>query len=106
MVWYGKDHVCEIIVSDRKLMINFSSCRGNRLPGTNKTKTKKRKELISRKSYLLTAALHNCKCFTGKEERDTGDWGAQSLLKIQYMYYYEGGRQRHKGMDQQKLERS
>lgn len=40
MVWYGKEHVCEIIVSDRKLMINFSSCRGNRLPGTKKKKMK------------------------------------------------------------------
>lgn len=49
----------------------------------------------SRKSYLLTAALHNCKCFTGKRNETEETRGAQSLLKIQYMYYYEGGRQKH-----------
>lgn len=55
MVWNGKDHVCEIIVSDRKLMINFSSCRGNRLPGTNKTKTKKKK-----RTDIQEVILANC----------------------------------------------
>lgn len=49
--------------------------------------------------------LANCspaqlQMFHTKEERDTGDRGAQSLL---YMYYYEGGRQRHGPATAQKV---
>lgn len=54
MFWYGKDHVCEIIVSDRKLMINFSSCRGNRLPGTKKIKIK------MKRTDIQEVILANC----------------------------------------------